>query len=91
MKTFIINWSHLKNLDDFYNQIEKLLINDEKMVFGRNLDALNDILYWWFWSFEEEEIEIIWKDFEKSKKYIGEIEIIEEIINENKHIKFIKA
>lgn len=92
MKTFIINWSHLKSLDDFYNQIEDLFLKNSNINFGRNLDALNDILYWWFWSFEEwENIEIIWKDFEKSKKYLEEINIIEEIINENKHIKFRKA
>jgi len=92
MKTFIINWSHLKNLDDFYNQIEILFLKNSDLDFWRNLDGLNDILYWWFWSFEENEnIEIIWKDFEISKKYISEIKIIKKIILEHKNIKFIKT
>ncbi len=92
MKTFIIHGSHLKNLDDFYNQIEWLFLTNSDLEFWRNLDALSDILYWWFGSFEEwENIEIIWNDFQISQKYIKEIEIIEEIIHENSHIKFIKA
>lgn len=92
MKTFIINWSHLNSLDDFYDKIEKLFINDNKMVFWRNLDALNDILWWWFWVTSwGEEFTLIWENFDKSKKLIKNIEIIEEIINENKHIKFKKA
>lgn len=92
MKTFTINWSHLKNIDDFYNQIEWLFLQNSDLKFWRNLDALNDILYWWFWSFEQEEnIKIIWNDFNISKKYIKEIDLIEEIISENSHIKFIKA
>lgn len=92
MKSFTIQWNHLTCWDDFYNQIEWLFLKDSSLVFWRNLDGLNDILYWWFWSFEEnEEIEIIWKDFDVSKKNLSEIEIIEEIICEHKHIHFKKA
>lgn len=92
MKTFTINWSHLKNIDDFYNQIEWLFLQNSNLNFWRNLDALSDILWWWFWSFKEKEmIKIIWKDFEISKKYLKNIGVIEEIIWEYEHIKFIKA
>jgi len=91
MKTFIINWSHLYNLDDFYDEIEIVFLSYTDIEFWRNLDALNDIFFGWFWSFEEDEkIEIIWIYFEKSKKYIKNIDIIEEIILENKNILFIK-
>ncbi len=92
MKRFIIEWNHLKNWDDFYNQIEVLFLQNSDLDFWRNLDALSDILYGWFWSFEEKEmIEIVWKDFETSKKYLKNIDVIEEIIQEQEHIKFIKA
>lgn len=92
MKTFIINWSHLSSLDDFYSEIEELFINDEKMIFWRNLDALNDVLWWWFWVTSwGEEFTLIWKNFDASSKNIKNIDVIEKIINENKHIKFIKA
>lgn len=92
MKIFIIQWNHLKTWDDFYNQIELLFLQNSHIKFWRNLDALNDILFWWFWSFEEkEEIEIIWTYFEMSKKYIKNIDIIEEIMLENQHIHFKKT
>ncbi len=92
MKSFIIHGNHLRNLDDFYNQIEELFLKNSNFKFWRNLDAFSDILSWWFWSFEEKEkIEIIWKDFEISKKYLKNIEIIEEIISEQEDITFIKA
>lgn len=92
MKSFIIHGNHLRNLDDFYNQIEELFLKNSDLKFWRNLDAFSDILSWWFWSFEEKEkIEIIWKNFEISKKYLKNIEIIEEIISEQEDITFIKA
>lgn len=92
MKTFLIQWNHLKTWDDFYNQIEELFLQNSHIKFWRNLDALNDILFWWFWSFEEkEEIEIIWTYFEISKRNLINIDIIEEIINEHRHIIFKKS
>lgn len=92
MKTFIIQGNHLINLDDFYDEIEKLFLKNSDLKFWRNLDAFNDILYWWFGSFNEEEnIMIIWKDFKKSQIHIKEINIIEEIFLGHKNIKFIKA
>ena len=91
MKTFIINKNHLNSLDDFYDEIENIFIKDKNMKFWRNLDALEDVLFWWFWSFESwEKIKIIWENFEISKKNIKNIDIIEEIIENNKNIIFEK-
>lgn len=87
MKTFTINWNHLTSLDDFYLKIEDLFLQNSTLKFWKNLDALNDILYWWFWSFEENEnIEIVWQNFEKSKKLIKNIDLIEQIIKNHKNI-----
>lgn len=91
MKTFIIKWNHLTSLDDFYNVIEMLFLKDSDLVFGRNLDAFNDVLYGGFGSFwENEDIQIIWESFENSKKNIKEIDVIEDIIASYEHITFIK-
>lgn len=91
MKTFIINKNHLNNLDDFYDEIEKNFIKNKNFKFWRNLDALEDVLYWWYWVFEIwEKIKIIWENFDESKKLINNIDIIEEIINDNKNIIFEK-
>lgn len=91
MKTFIINKNHLNSLDDFYDEIEKNFIKDNTLNFWRNLDALEDVLYWWYWVFEPwETIKIIWENFDESKKTIKNIDVIEEIINDNKNIIFEK-
>lgn len=91
MKIFKVNWNHLNNLDDFYNEIEKIFLYNSNLKFWRNLDALEDVFYWWYWSFKTwEKIEIIWENFDKSKKVIEKIDIIEEIILDNNHIIFTK-
>ncbi|MDD5770182.1 MAG: barstar family protein [Candidatus Gracilibacteria bacterium] len=87
MKTFTINGNHLTSLDDFYLKIEDLFLQNSTLKFGKNLDALNDILYGGFGSFEENEnIEIVWQNFEKSKKLIKNIDLIEQIIKNHKNI-----
>ncbi|MBW7955078.1 barstar family protein [Candidatus Gracilibacteria bacterium] len=91
MKTFIINKNHLNSLDDFYDEIEKNFIKDNTLNFGRNLDALEDVLYGGYGVFEPgETIKIIWENFDESKKTIKNIDVIEEIINDNKNIIFEK-
>lgn len=92
MKTFTIDGNYLNNLDDFYDTIEEFFLQNSDLEFWRNLDALADIFSWWFGSFEiKEKIEIIWKNFEVSRKNIKNIDIIEEIIWENEYILLKKA
>lgn len=67
-KKFIINGNNFSNLDEFYNEVEKVLTKDLK-EFGRNLDAFDDILWGGFGKFEyEEPIALIWKNAEKSRR-----------------------
>jgi len=86
IKTIIIDGNNFGNLNEFYAQIEKNLCRNFKM--GRNLDAFNDVLRGGFEVFEyEENINMTWKNSEKSKKDLGSMfETLIEIIKQNKNV-----
>ncbi|NHK27656.1 ribonuclease inhibitor [Parvularcula flava] len=69
LKSFIIEGAWIDSLDAFYEEIEKKLINGRK--WGRNLDALNDILRGGFGT-PDEGFRLIWRDHEESRKAMGE-------------------
>jgi len=64
----VIHGGHFSSLDGFYEEISKVLMKDTDWKVG-TLDGFNDILYGGFGVFEnKEEIEIIWKESQKSKE-----------------------
>jgi hypothetical protein len=70
-KSIIINGSHFSDLLGFYDEISTVLMKDTGWKVG-TLDGFNDILYGGFGVFENgDEIEIIWKDSQKSKEDLG--------------------
>ena len=65
VKRCTLNGNAIRSLDDFYDRISTL--KDMPEFFGRNLDALWDVL-----SIDiEGPFEIIWKKAEASKKLMG--------------------
>lgn len=67
----VIHGGHFSSLDGFYEEISKVLMKDTDWKVG-TLDGFNDILYGGFGVFEnKEEIEIIWKESQKSKEDLG--------------------
>ena len=67
----VINGSHFSNLEGFYEEVSKVLTKDTNWKVG-TLDGFNDILYGGFGIFESyDEIEIIWKESQKSKEDLG--------------------
>ncbi|PIF46408.1 hypothetical protein CLU96_3439 [Chryseobacterium sp. 52] len=67
----VINGGHFSNLADFYKEASAVLMKDVDWTVG-TLDGFDDILYGGFGLFEsKEEIQIIWKESEKSKKDLG--------------------
>ena len=67
-KKFIINGKKFSDMTGFYNEVQ-LVLTKKFMGFGKNLDAFDDILYGGFGKFDEnEEIVLIWKNFDKSRK-----------------------
>ncbi len=67
----VINGGHLSSLDGFYEEASSVLMKDVDWKVG-TLDGFDDILYGGFGAFEnKEEIEIIWKESQKSKEDLG--------------------
>ena len=70
-KTAVINGGHFSTLSEFYDEISSVLMKDTDWKVG-TLDGFNDILYGGFGVFENrDEVELIWKDAEKSKNELG--------------------
>ncbi|WP_278352263.1 ribonuclease inhibitor [Chryseobacterium gleum] len=70
-KMIVINGGHLSSLDGFYEEASSVLMKDVDWKVG-TLDGFDDILYGGFGAFEnKEEIEIIWKESQKSKEDLG--------------------
>ena len=88
-KTYVIDGRAFSNLNGFYDQVQKVLTDNFK-GFGRNYDAFNDILNGGFSRFDNEPIILIWSNFEKSKKELGEkvVKILVEIIQSHKDVRF---
>ncbi|MBP2615117.1 ribonuclease inhibitor [Chryseobacterium jejuense] len=70
-KMIVIHGGHFSSLDGFYEEVSNVLMKDTDWKVG-SLDGFDDILYGGFGIFEnKEEVEIVWKDSQKSKEYLG--------------------
>ena len=91
----VIDGENFSTLEEFYDEMDKIFTKQIGWETGHNLDAFNDILSGGFGVYEyEESIILIWKNYAKSYKLLGQktIDIITEIINQhNYHIEFIKT
>lgn len=73
MKTFELEGTNFKDLNEFYDEVERVLCPG--FPFGRNLDALNDALVG---GLSEAGVEynqpttIVWKDSANSERELGE-------------------
>lgn len=67
----VINGGHFSSLAGFYEEVSGILMKDADWKIG-TLDGFNDVLYGGFGVFEHhEEIEIVWKESEKSREDLG--------------------
>ncbi|MFZ4929298.1 ribonuclease inhibitor [Chryseobacterium sp. Mn2064] len=70
-KMIVIHGGHFSSLGGFYEEVSNVLMKDVDWKVG-TLDGFDDILYGGFGVFEnKEEIEIIWKESQKSKEDLG--------------------
>ncbi|WP_110366882.1 ribonuclease inhibitor [Chryseobacterium sp. CBTAP 102] len=70
-KMIVIHGGHFSSLGGFYEEASRVLMKDLDWKVG-TLDGFDDILYGGFGVFEnKEEIEIIWKESQKSKEDLG--------------------
>lgn len=69
---FIIEGNNIKNISDFYCEINRLLMQNEDWQLGESLDALDDLLYGGYGELNDIEFpSFIWLNSEKSKEYLG--------------------
>lgn len=68
----IIDGTHFSTIDEFYDEIDKLLTKDLSWKTGHNLDAFHDLLRGGFGIHEEGEgIEFYWMHTKKSRQDFG--------------------
>ncbi|MCD8166092.1 MAG: barstar family protein [Bacteroides sp.] len=71
-KTFTIEGSRIQDIPSFYKEINRVFMSKEDWKLGESLDALNDMLYGGYGEIEgNEEIRLVWKDFEKNRNDLG--------------------
>jgi len=70
-KMIVIHGGHFSSLNGFYEEVSRVLMKDTDWKVG-SLDGFDDILYGGFGVFEnQEEVEIVWKESQKSKEDLG--------------------
>ncbi|WP_336687897.1 ribonuclease inhibitor [Chryseobacterium bernardetii] len=70
-KMIVIHGGHFSSLNVFYEEVSRVLMKDTDWKVG-TLDGFDDILYGGFGVFEsQEEVEIVWKESQKSKEDLG--------------------
>ena len=83
-KTYEIDGENFSTLEEFYDEIERVLIPGVK--WGRNLDAFNDILRGGFGT-PEAGFVLRWKNSAKSKIRLGFVETIHQLEARLKHCR----
>lgn len=68
MKAYVLDSDDFSNLAEFYSAIGDLLLPGE--VWGKNLDALNDVLSGGF-NIPESPFELVWKNIKKAQIDLG--------------------
>nr|WP_314492351.1 ribonuclease inhibitor [uncultured Chryseobacterium sp.] len=70
-KTAVINGSRFSDLQGFYEEVSQVFMKDADWKVG-TLDGFDDILYGGFGVFDStDEIEVTWKDSQKSREDLG--------------------
>ncbi|GAB3352662.1 hypothetical protein GCM10027566_12270 [Arachidicoccus ginsenosidivorans] len=72
MKQVEIQGSHIFDIASFYEEINRVFMQQEDWKLGQTLDGFNDLLYGGFGLLNpSEEISLIWKDIQSSKAALG--------------------
>lgn len=72
MKNIIIEGKNISDINTFYKEINRILMQNEDWDISTSLDAFNDLLYGGFGEIKgKEPLLLIWKNFEKNKKSLG--------------------
>ncbi|WP_029905036.1 barstar family protein [Prevotella sp. 10(H)] len=71
-KKITIDGNNIHDIPSFYEEINRVFMAGEDWKLGTSLDALDDMLYGGFGAIKgNEDIELIWINFEQNKKDLG--------------------
>jgi len=69
---FIINGGYISGISTFYQEINRVFMQDENWKISESLDAFNDLLYGGFGAIKGEETNtVIWKNMEVTRNALG--------------------
>ena len=72
VKHLVIEGKNISNIKTFYQEINRVFMQQENWKIGESLDALNDLFYGGFGEIKgKENIRLIWENFEENKKALG--------------------
>ena len=72
VKHLVIEGKNISNIKTFYQEINRVFMQQENWKIGESLDALNDLFYGGFGEIKgKENISLIWENFEENKKALG--------------------
>jgi len=72
IKAIILDGSQIHDIPSFYEEINRVFMANENWKLGQSLDALNDMFYGGYGIIKgNEEIHLIWKNWEQNKKDLG--------------------
>ena len=71
-KEIILNGKAVRDIDSFYEEVNRVFMSDEDWEIDNSLDALNDLLYGGFGTIKgNEPVKLIWEDIDVSKSSLG--------------------
>lgn len=71
-KTLTIEGNNIHDIPSFYDEINRVFMAGVDWKLGQSLDALNDMFYGGYGQIGgDEEIKLIWTDFENSREVLG--------------------
>lgn len=72
MKKLIIEGEKITSISTFYEEINRVFMQNETWKIGKSLDAFNDLMYGGFGEMKgNETINLIWNNFEENKMALG--------------------
>jgi RNAse (barnase) inhibitor barstar len=75
---FTIDGSAVHGIRSFYDELNRLFMQDEDWRLGESLDALNDLLYGGIGALQDaERVRIVWADHDASRRALGRETTIE--------------
>ena len=72
MPEWVIEGSAIHGIDDFYAQLNRLLMAGEDWELGPSLDALNDVLWGGIGAMQgQQRVRFVWRDHAASRRALG--------------------